>query len=661
MKRIYLFFALVISASMVSAGITTYQFTGVKWTSKVGATPCDGKTDGWTATKDGGAYSAGTVWPLDNKLHGAGVSVQTGQSGVEVTSVKEFTEVRQITFNICQNSGNKGRGVIYVQVGDADMDSIVIRDQQLTESSEVNRDSTLRFAVASSGKICFKVICTKNAIHINTITIRAKEGGTDPFTTDSYQLVTDKSQLQDSDQIIFGAATHNYIMGTYVEGENNVKAIKGYYADERKIVRENDMAVYTLWLMQHKETGDSLYVFVDEMRYEQAFLVSNGGSKNNRLVAWYDYVSPAYGDFGVWDIDIAPNGDATIKNMGTSTSKYMQLNVNNTPAIYSCYASQNLENVCIYRLVKAIGDQPGIAASMCQMGTVVLKDSVVKGSKIIQVNAHKLTQDISCSLKHGDVFSLGATTIDRDGDNLKIDYSASAAGRYLDTLVLTSDTITTEVLVMLTVQPMRTIREAKLVEDFSMVYLNPVVVTKKNNLYTFIRDSTGSMLIFGNTYSQDLKNGDVLENVQGKYKNYYGVPELSPSTQWKVSAFKQEALPDTVTAVDSADVCRYICIKEAVVDNNSRWNNIPVTGEKFQQTVIKEVPTTLDAIVMFEHDEKQSTNELQLWVIKQEILPTGVNDASADSLPATGKYLRGGRMIIIHNGKQYDSLGNNEF
>ena len=181
---------------LLKAGVTTYTFTTVKWASKVGATVCDNATDGWISDKDASDYNAGRTYS-DGTLHMAGVSVKTGTSGAGATSVQAFTDIRKITFNFCQNA-SKGKGVIYVQVGN-NTDSIVVTKPTVSGTGDLNRDSVIAFATPLSGQIKFWVKCTENAINIHSISILAASGGSSVFTIDTYQLVTDVNQLQDSD------------------------------------------------------------------------------------------------------------------------------------------------------------------------------------------------------------------------------------------------------------------------------------------------------------------------------------------------------------------------------------------------------------------------------------------------------------------------------
>jgi len=653
MKKIILLLALVISATMVKAGITTYTFTSEKWASQVGATKCDGKTDGWISDKNASSYSAKQPY-----VSAVGTKVETGTSGAGATSVKEFTKVRRVTINFAQNS-SKGKGVVYVQVGSNNPDSLIINKPSKSGDGVYNRDSNIVITGEPSGKIKFWIKCTENAIYLNSLTVRSQDGGS-PFTTDSYQLVTDVKQLEDSDQIIFGVANSDYIMGYFDEyvSKNNIAAVKAKYSTDRQTVGENEAAVYTLWAWVDTTTGKDYFSFVDEIRYEQAFLVASGGATKNRLAIWDNYTSPAYGDYGVWDVDIAANGEATVMSMGTSAGKYMQLNGGSpTGPIFACYPNQNYEKVCIYRRVKAIGDSAAIVAPMCNFGVTTLSGGEASGSKTIQVNANKLTKDITCALKNGSVFSLDTTILDRDGDNLTISYKVTEAGKYMDTLVLTSDKVQTQALILLDVQPIRTIAEVAALEDYTTVYLNPVVVTKKFNKYVFIRDETGSMLIWdatnpktGKPYAQGLSNGDQLTDVQGMFQNYYGVPELSPLAAWRVAAQKAVVNPDTVLSVDSADVCRYVCMENVTIENDL-WQGTPVK-DKFETGIISYLSTTLDAMVMIDN------NEVQLWVVRQTATPSGIEDIPSSIFHhPSSKYLRQGQLLIQRNGQVYTATG----
>ena len=662
MKTRYLLFTIFAAITLSSqAGITTYTFTGTNWTSKVGVATCDGTTDGWVSNNDASEYMKGMT-DAQGRLYSQGVSVKTGTTGAGATSIKSFTNIRQLTLNFCLNA-SKGKGVFYYQVGTNTPDSLIINKPATSGSGVYLRDSVIRLAIPQTGQITFWVKCTENAININSLTIRAEEGGTNPFTQDSYQLVTSVAQLQDSDQIIIGVHKDgvNKIMGYFDENvsQNNIHAINGKYSADRTTVDANDEAIYTLRKATNK--GKSCFYIQDELRYELAYLVANGGQTKNRLALWTSLVDEkTFGDYGYWDITIAADGAATIMNLGNSKGKYLQYNSTNTPTLFSCYPEENQTAVAIYRLTPAIGiDDPAIAAPMVNFGTAILEDAAVTGSKTIVVNANKLTQDIQVSLKHGEVFSLGTSVLDRDGDNLNISYNATAPEKYIDTLVLQSGEVIEQTAVMLTVANLMNIADVIKQPDYTMVYLNEVEVTKKYDNYVFIRDETGSMLIWdnGNLYGKDLKSGSKLTGVCGRYQNYFKVPELAPTAQWSVKT-GDAAVPENATLpLDMMDVCRFVRLTDVTITDGQLAGEYPLpVVDAFNTGVTEGHCDTLDAIVMISWDE------VQLWVVRQQ------NDSNPDPTSNStlyidtkthlqSKYVEGANVLIRHNGHIYHISG----
>lgn len=645
------------------AGITTYTFTSKDWKSQVNATTCDGTTDGWVCDKEAYEYSYGYT-DAQNRIYSRGVSVKASTSEAGATSVIAFEEVRGIDINFCQNA-SKGEGSIFVQVGENTPHELVINRPQKS-MGQYNRDTTLQIATAETGKIRFWVTCTENSININTLSIRSNNGGSSPFTTDTYQLVTDISQLQDSDQIIIGVQdpTVNNIMGYFDEAvsSNNIHAIRGKYSEDRMQVAADDNAIYTL----HKTelNGEVAFYIEDNVRYECAYLVANGGQAKNKLALWDKlYDSKTYGNYGYWNINIAQNGEATIMNLGNSKGKYLQYNASNNPPLFGCYAELSQTPVCIYRRVEALGDTMAIVAPLTNFGTVLLRSGEASGSQTIQVNANRLTEDISVVLKHGAPFHLSTTTIDRDGGNLTISYQATEAGNFVDTLVFSSGDITCQAPVMLRAIAPATVSQAVQSADFETVYLDSVVVTKKFDSYIFVRDHTGSMLIYdtgdgaGKRYGAGLANGHVLRQVVGRFRNYYGVPEISPTQAWNVETNKITCLPEEITTiVDSADVCRYVRLTDVVIDEQNIATapqiNLVTVVDAFNTGIITTLTTQLDAIVMW------SWNALELWCVSQEVTEeTGTDNITTNNNPTIRKAIIDNQLVIYIDNDLYSILG----
>lgn len=621
-----LLYILLLCTTHTFAGITTYTFTTPQWASKQGTVACDGKTDGWISGKDGAEYS---------NSYQIGVKVTAKGTGAGATSVQSFTNVRRLTINYATTT--KGQGSIRVQIGEnSPIDSL------FTLSNPYNRDLTIVLPEEQTGKITFTINCTRNSIFLNSISIRSAEGASPEFTQSAFRLVTDVHTLRDSDQVIFGIAdgTTPMLMGYYNEmvSKNNIHAISGTYSADRNTVNANDNAIYTLRKVADSN-GDTAYIFQDEIRYEEAYLVANGGKTKNKLALWTNYTSKEYGDYGIWTMSIAQDGAATIMSQGTSTGKYIQYN--SADKLFGCYAEPGkFIPVCIYREVPAIGtDKPCISALLVNFGEVCLSDASVSGSKSITINAIRLTEDIQATLRHADIFSLSASVLDRDGDQLTISYHTAGAGLYMDTLDLVSGDTRSSVTVLLNVVPQQTVAEIVQNEDFATVYLNPVVVTKKYDRYIFVRDDSGSMLIYdgmdtdGKPFGQGLSKGDVLTRVHGRYQNYYGVPELSPMEAWHVESSKTECLPDSnILALDSADVCRYVVLDSVVVSGEqcTYRGQTYALADKFNiGTLVENKPTRIEAIVSYDW------NVLTLWIISQTTYPepTAIDDTLQDNKP----------------------------
>ena len=654
MKRLIILCTLYFFPLYLFSGITTYTFTSANWASKVDATVCDGKTDGWVCDKEATEYTAGR-FDAQNRLYSKGVGVKTGTSGAGATSVLTFNDVRRITVNFCQNS-SKGRGVIYVQIGTNEPKSIIVNKPAASGEGVYNRDSIVVFSSPESGKIRFWVDCTENAIYINSFSIRSSTGGSSVFTMDTYQLVTDETQLQDSDQIIFGVFKDgvNYIMGYFDEWEsaNNIHAIKGRYSADRMQVEPDERAIYTLRIADLN--GQKSYIFQDELRYEEAYLVASGGQTKNRLAVWTDVVdTKTYGNYGFWDIQIENGGEALITNLGNSKSKIIQYNASNSPTLFACYTDRSQTPVCLYRRVEAMGDVAAIVAPFVNFGTTI--DRI--GARTIEVNANKLTEDISATLTDGSVFHLSTNVLDRDGDILTVSYDAKDAGRFVDTLVLRSGDVEKRVAVVLhRIQPM-SIAETVVQPDYTTVFLNEVTVTKKYDNYIYVRDETGSMLLFdrgngetGKRYGADVKAGDLLTGVTGRYINYFGVPEVSPSEQFNIGK-NTEVLPEKAPEIiDSTDVCRYLELDSAVVKN---WTELTYNGKvyavenKFNlPAFIKDIPTQIFAIVSYDHEV------VTLYIVKQEEYtnPDGIVGIDASSSGPRLLILNGVVVVETENG-----------
>ena len=383
-------------------------------------------------------------------------------------------------------------------------------------------------------------------------------------------------------------------------------------------------------------------------------LVASGGKTKNRLALWTDVVDPdTYGNYGFWDIQIEQGGEAVITNLGNSLAKIIQYNAANNPTLFACYQDRSQTPVCLYRRVPAMGDIEAIVAPFVNFGTTI----ETSGAQTIQINANRLTQDISVTHTNHEVFTLSADLLDRDGDNLTVSYDLSAqaepqAGIYADTLVFTSGNVRAEAIVLLHLLRPLTIEQAVRSDDHAEVYLNPVQVTKKYDNYIYVRDNTGSMLLFdrgdgetGKRYGADLKAGDQLSGVTGRFINYFGVPEISPSEQFKVGQ-NAEVMPEQAgETIDSTDVCRYMVLDSVYVTS---WTSLTYRGKEYAVSNKFKLPsfdtdcyTRAYVIVSYDHDL------ITLYIVSQEAYPD-LHDATdnATSQLDAQVFMRDGVLFI---------------
>jgi hypothetical protein len=150
----------------------------------------------------------------------------------------------------------------------------------------------------------------------------------------------------------------------------------------------------------------------------------------------------------------------------------------------------------------------------------------------------------------------------------------------------------------------------------------------------------------GKRYGADLKAGDPLSGVTGRFINYFGVPEISPSEQFNVGK-NSEVLPEKAGAViDSADVCRYMVLEQTVVNS---WTQLEYKGRtyavdnKFKlANFIKEIPTRTYVIVSYDRDV------VTLYIVAQETYPDqeGIDEINSQHTNRNRLVLRNGVVLV---------------
>ncbi|MFI3296711.1 MAG: chitobiase/beta-hexosaminidase C-terminal domain-containing protein [bacterium] len=106
--------------------------------------------------------------------------------------------------------------------------------------------------------------------------------------------------------------------------------------------------------------------------------------------------------------------------------------------------------------------------------------------------------------------------------------------------------------------------------------LNDVTVTYQNGSNTWVKDETGSLLIYGSLGNDvDINNGDVITGLKGLYIAYYTyVHEIKEPTYTSIITGGAEIAPEAVEIADLAtdDVNKYITISGKVTANTTLNN-----------------------------------------------------------------------------------------
>jgi hypothetical protein len=129
--------------------------------------------------------------------------------------------------------------------------------------------------------------------------------------------------------------------------------------------------------------------------------------------------------------------------------------------------------------------------------------------------------------------------------------------------------------------------------------------------------------------------------VTGRFINYFGVPEISPSEPFKVGQ-NAEILPEEAgISIDSADVCRFMVLENAVVNS---WSSLTYNGKEYAvdnkfhlPSFTKDIPTRTYVIVSYDY------NVVTLYIIKQE-LPSALEDNCVT--PHTRVVMQNGVVIV---------------
>ena len=162
-------------------------------------------------------------------------------------------------------------------------------------------------------------------------------------TDDTWNLVTDASQLAVGDQIIIVVSTENYALSTTQNTNNRVAVGITKSSDNKTVTIGNSVQIITL----QAGTKDGTFAFYTGT----AGYLYAASSGSNQLKT-----QTTNNDNGSWAISIADTGVATVKAQGSNTRNWLRFNANNGNPIFSCYASGQTD-ICIYKCTPGVDQE----------------------------------------------------------------------------------------------------------------------------------------------------------------------------------------------------------------------------------------------------------------------------------------------------------------
>ncbi len=218
----------------------------------------------------------------------------------------------------------------------------------------------------------------------------------------------------------------------------------------------------------------------------------------------------------------------------------------------------------------------------------------------------------------------------------------------------------------------KTCFESRMSEKNDIVALGEVVVTYVNGSNTYVKDATGSALIYGSL--EGLQAGDVINGFIGKSAPYNGLPELVPLVEVADLEIVHGEAPAPVeynTTITDEELNKYMLIKDVAIEGTFTENNRDSLNGAYGLGVNEifcnyyknlsytfEAGNTYDIVCIGFCKEVDNVKYYQFNVISATVNGgggTGIEDAAMEGKAV--KVLRDGQIIILRGKKAYNLVG----
>ena len=369
------------------------------------------------------------------------------------------------------------------------------------------------------------------------------------FAQEAWLLVTDASTLAAGDQVVVVAKDYNYALSTNQKSNNRGHAAITKSGNEVTIT--NEVQVLTLKAGQKAGTF-ALYT-------GNGYLCAASSSNN------YLKTEASLSTNSSWSINIS-NGTATVKANGNYTRNVMQYN--QSSSLFACYSSASQKAIALYKKTVTTGmiSTPNIEGNGTFISSTSVTITAEEGLEIYYTTdgSDPIAQT---SVKYTAPFELTETTTIK-----AIAYDATA------------DKASSVVSKAFTKIPVLTCAEASALAKDKIAALKPFdvvyVVEGTGNIY--IKDETGTGLIYDYNLDDKLKAGDHVEGFVGISSPYYGLPEMKAHNVTYddltvTSGTAPEPTVFTVAPVE-ADVNKYIKFENVTLTADATFNTVDQTN-----------------------------------------------------------------------------------
>lgn len=114
-----------------------------------------------------------------------------------------------------------------------------------------------------------------------------------------------------------------------------------------------------------------------------------------------------------------------------------------------------------------------------------------------------------------------------------------------------------------------------------------VTVTYQNGLYLYVKDNSGSLLVYG-SINKEYKNGDQIKGICGRYYSYYGLPEMKVEESTFGGIYKGNApvSPEVVSSLSMNDLNKYVKFENVQFTADENFNSSQKTSSTLTNGIL---------------------------------------------------------------------------